>query len=153
VLGAEEEKIRLAVGGRPVRLVVNRRYRNGMATSIVAGVRAASTGADWIMIALGDQPLIEPETYRRVTEACTDCDRGIVLPVHGERRGNPVVFSSAYRGELLKLKGDIGGRELVAQHLGDVLEVAVDSASVLADIDDRVDYGRYRRSRTGRTQC
>ena len=146
VLGAEAERIGLAAGSRPVRLVLNPDYRAGMATSIVAGVQAASRGAGWIMIALGDQPLIEPETYRRIIEVCEDCDKGIVVPVRGGRRGNPVVFLHTYRHELLKLKGDIGGREVVAQHPGDVLEVAVDSAGVLADIDDWVDYTRYSRS-------
>ena len=153
VLGAEAEKIRLAAGARPIRPVVNNAYRDGMATSIVAGVRAASPGAEWLMIALGDQPLIEPETYRSIIAACTDCDKGIVLPVHEGRRGNPVVFFHTYRDELLKLTGDVGGREVVAQHSGDVREVTVDSAGVLTDIDDQVDYSRYSRSRNGRMQC
>jgi CTP:molybdopterin cytidylyltransferase MocA len=45
-----------------------------------------------------------------------------------------------YREELLGLSGDIGGREVVARHPDDVLEVAVSSEGVIININTMADY-------------
>ena len=46
-----------------------------------------------------------------------------------------------YKGELLRLKGDIGGREIIERHPDDVLEVAVKCEGIYIDIDN---VGSYR---------
>jgi molybdenum cofactor cytidylyltransferase len=66
--------------------------------------------------------------------------RGIIIPVYQGRRGNPVIFAIKYKGELLNLKGDIGGREIIKRHPDDVLEVAVNCEGVLIDIDTMENY-------------
>ena len=45
-----------------------------------------------------------------------------------------------YKDELLNLKGDIGGREIVKRHPEDMLEVAVNCEGVLLDIDTAENY-------------
>ena len=42
--------------------------------------------------------------------------------------------------ELLELKGDAGGRQIVENHPGDVLEVAVSCEGIRVDIDTADDY-------------
>jgi molybdenum cofactor cytidylyltransferase len=66
-----------------------------------------------------------------------DPDRGnlIVVPVAEGRRGNPVLWSRRFFGELLTLDGDIGARHLVAKHAEAVAEVPVDGESAFLDID------------------
>ena len=67
-------------------------------------------------------------------------DKGIVIPTYQGRRGHPTIFAIKYRGKLLGLKGDIGGRQIVKDHPGDILEVTVDSESIVTDIDTINDY-------------
>jgi molybdenum cofactor cytidylyltransferase len=88
------------------------------------------------MICLGDMPLIDAHLIDRLVEAF-DPDRGnlIVVPVAEGRRGNPVLWSRRFFGELLTLDGDIGARHLIARHAEAVAEVPVDGESAFLDID------------------
>ena len=64
-------------------------------------------------------------------------DRGnlIVVPVSEGRRGNPVLWSRRFFGELMTLDGDIGARHLIAKHAEAVAEIPVDGESAFLDID------------------
>jgi molybdenum cofactor cytidylyltransferase len=59
--------------------------------------------------------------------------------VYNGKRGHPVIFDSRYRAELLAIS-DQGAREVVRKHAGDILEVPVDSSTVLQDMDTPQDY-------------
>jgi hypothetical protein len=80
------------------------------------------------------------QTINSLVEAFTANRRGIIIPVYRGRRGNPVIFAIRYKGELLNLKGDVGGREIIKRHPDDVLEVAVNCKGVLLDVDTMEDY-------------
>jgi molybdenum cofactor cytidylyltransferase len=92
------------------------------------------------MLALGDQPSIEEEVINRLIEMNYKSRCGIIVPVYNGIRGNPVIFKARYKKELLKQRGDVGGREIIKAHPQDVLPVAVESESVIRDIDSRDDY-------------
>lgn len=120
---------------KPVKIVVNRQYQQGMSTSIIAGLKIVDKGAQGIMIALGDQPLVDSKTINRLVEKFQKHDRGIIIPVCQGRRGHPVIFSIKYEEELLHLEGDVGGRQIVKDHPDEVLEVAVNCEGIHVDID------------------
>jgi len=140
VLGAEAQEMEKAIVGKPVRVVFNPDYRQGMSTSLIAGLKQVSSRAHRIMVALSDQPLIDKRTYNRLIEESLNSGKGIVIPTYQARRGNPIIFAVGYKEELLRLEGDVGGREIVKRHPDDVLEVAVDSESVIININTMDDY-------------
>jgi molybdenum cofactor cytidylyltransferase len=140
VLGYKAAEIVRTLNGKPVKLAVNPRYEEGMSTSIVAGLKAAAPETVGFMLIMGDQPGVDRRTIDRLIAEFHHCGRGIVIPVYEGRRGNPVIFAAGYKPELLAVRGDIGGREIVFRHPDDVLEVAVDSPGVLSDIDTPEDY-------------
>jgi len=140
VLGSQAEKIIPQIAREPVRIVVNPDFEQGMSSSIKCGLSHISEAADGVMIVLGDQPLIEKETIDLLIERHRQSERGIILPVYNGRRGHPVIFKMKYKDELLRLTGDIGGKQIVERHPSDVLEVEVDSESVVMSIDALSDY-------------
>jgi len=140
VLGSQAEKIIPQIAGEPVRIVVNPDFEQGMSSSIKCGLSHISEAADGVMIVLGDQPLIEKETIDLLIERHRQSERGIILPVYNGIRGHPVIFTMKYKDELLRLTGDIGGKQIVERHPSDVLEVEVDSESVVTSIDAESDY-------------
>ncbi len=146
VLGHEADRVRAVLEGDGVTIVENDRYREGMTTSIHAGVRAASPEAVGFMICLSDLPLIEPEELNRLIavfeEAARSNERPIVVPTFESRRGNPVLFSAFYKPELLDHKGLMGGKEIVKQNPHHVLEVAMATDHVLRDVDTMEAYQR-----------
>jgi molybdenum cofactor cytidylyltransferase len=140
VLGHKAEEIKEAISTRSVKIAFNPSYGEGMSTSIIAGLKLVDPRAQAVMLALGDQPSVDSQTINRLIDEFHKSDKGIALPTYKGRRGHPVIFAASYKAELLKLKGDIGAREIIKHHPQDVLEVAVDSAGVISDIDTEEDY-------------
>lgn len=140
VLGYRGDEIQKIVVGKPVKIAVSPDYQQGMSASIIAGLKHIHKKARAVLIALGDQPLVDSQTINSLIEAFIAHRRGIIIPVYQGRRGNPVIFSIRYKGELLNLKGDVGGREVIKRHPDDVLEVAVNCEGVLLDIDTTENY-------------
>lgn len=140
VLGTRAGAMKQVIAGRQVKVVVNPDYRKGMSASLIAGLERVDSKAQWVMVALADQPLIDKDTYNRLIEGALGCDMGIILPTYRSKRGNPVIFSIKYKDELLGLEGDVGGREILRKHPDDILEVAVGSEGVTIDINNLDDY-------------
>jgi len=140
VVGYRAEEVIKTIAPRPVKIAINPDYQQGMSTSIIAGLNLVTSQAQAVMLALGDQPFTSSQTINRLIAEFHRHDKGIVVPTYQGRRGHPIIFAAKYKAELLKLKGDIGGREIIKHHPQDVLEVAVDTESVTWDIDTRDDY-------------
>ena len=112
----------------------------GMGDSIAAAVRATLQANGWLIV-LGDLPLIQATTLTRLAAALGTCD--VVIPVFNGQRGHPVGFSPRCRDALLRLTGDTGASSVVK--LFTHLEISVDDAGVVSDIDTLADLERLAR--------
>lgn len=126
------------------RVVVNDRYPEGMLTSVQRGIEAASPETTWFVIALVDQPMIEPAIVTWLIEAAREGRPGIVLPTYEGRRGHPMLLHASLAAEVPTLSLGIGLRELMQRHPEAIRYVPVDSDSILRDIDTPEDYARER---------
>jgi len=140
VLGYRDEEVQKTIAGKPVKIAINPDYQQGMSTSIITGLKQVNKKARAVLIALGDQPFVDSQTINSLVEAFIANIRGIIVPVYQDRRGNPVILATKYKDELLNLKGDIGGREIIKRHPDDVLEVTVNCEGILLDIDTAENY-------------
>jgi len=143
VVGYRAEEVIKSIVGKPVKIAINPNYRQGMSTSIIAGLNLVDSRAQAAMLTLGDQPLINSQTINRLIEEFHNHDRGIAIPTYQGRRGHPIIFAIKYKEKLLELKGDIGGRQIVKDHPDDILEVAVNAGGIITDIDTISDYQFY----------
>jgi molybdenum cofactor cytidylyltransferase len=146
VVGSDAEAIGSTLSGLPVRVVVNPRYAEGQSTSLRAGLDALRPGTEAAVVALGDQPLPDPDVIRRLVLAFRAAGRPIAAPVYRDGRGNPVLFGAALFDELRAVTGDRGGRGVMARDPARVTEVPVDMP-MPADIDTPQDYEAARRAR------
>jgi len=144
VIGHEADKVSVLLKDRPVRMVMNEKFQQGQTTSIHGGVAAAAAETSGFMICLSDLPLITPQEYDLLIQAFEAAlqisERRIVIPVYEGRRGNPVIFSTAFRDEILAHKGLMGCKGIVKQNPEQVLEVEMVNDHVLRDIDTIEDY-------------
>ncbi len=140
VLGYRAEEVMKKVAVRPVKIAINPAYHHGMSTSIVKGLSLVDDRAHAVMLALADQPFIDSPTINRLIAEFLRHNKGIAIPVYHGRRGHPVIFAIKYKAELLKLTGNVGGRQIIREHPDDILEVAVDSESINIDIDTISNY-------------
>ncbi len=122
-----------------VRLVRHPEARDGMGSSIAAGVRAVGAEADALFICLGDQPQISPQTVQALAAALRPPHPAAAPVYAGGVRGHPVLFHSALFPQLLALQGDQGARAVL---LGSPwVAVPVDHPAP-ADVDTPEDYRR-----------
>ena len=136
VTGHEQDRVRAALVDRPVTFVSNDNYADGLATSLVAGIGGIGSDRDGAVVLLGDMPLITPALIDQLIAAFAPYDgRSICVPFFNGRRGNPVLWSSAFFEELRSLRGDSGARHLIAEHGEDLVEVDVRTDAIFADID------------------
>lgn len=147
VLGFEADDIARRISRYPVKVVINRGFRRGMSSSIRVGLEHVPAESG-VMLFLADQPFIGRDTVGRLIAEFEGGRKGIVVPVHRGRRGNPVLFHPRYRVELSGIEGDTGARGIVAAHEDDMMEVEV-SEAVLRDIDTVQDYNLARELEKG----
>jgi len=140
VLGYKAEEVMPKLAAKPLKIAINPNYHQGMSTSIVAGLNLIDDKAEAVMLALADQPLVDSKIINRLIQQFYAHNKGIVIPAYQGRRGHPIIFAIKYKAELLGLKGDVGGRQIIEKHPEDILEVAVDSPGINIDIDTISDY-------------
>ena len=140
VLGSNREKIEKKIGNLPLEIAVNPDFKEGMLSSVQRGLEALPEEAQAVLVFLGDQPSIPSEVIDSVIDAFRKTGKGIVLPVYKGERGHPVLIDMKYRHEVENLNPEVGLRELVYGQPDDILEVEVDDAGILRDINDIEDY-------------
>ncbi len=119
VLGAGAPKIAPDLAGLPVQVVVNRRWREGMASSIRTGVRAVMRSfpqAAALILMLADQPLISSSLLRRLAEAFRQGRPVAACRYQGETVGPPAMFARPLWPKLLALRGDVGAQSIIVVH-------------------------------------
>lgn len=126
-----------------VELVGNVRFSEGLGTSLAQGARACSWRTDAILVFLADAPFFTAGDISALVEAHAG-GAGIAVPVHGGRRGHPVLLDGTYRDALEGLAGDAGARHLIEKESEHVVEVELPDDAFLVDIDERVDYEAVR---------
>jgi molybdenum cofactor cytidylyltransferase len=145
VLGASAEIIRRQLPTpQELKIVVNQAYQQGIASSLRAGLSAVDPGSEAALILLGDQPFIRPQTLDRIVEEYRRSRAQIVIPVHQGQRGNPVLLDRSVFAEVMALEGDVGSRAIFASHLDGTVNVEVEDAGILLDLDEPADYERLK---------
>jgi molybdenum cofactor cytidylyltransferase len=133
VVGWQAEQIQEVLASYDkVEIVVNRRFRAGMFSSVKAGL--AQVRAPSVFLLPGDCPLIGAGIYRRMLAV----PGGIVVPAFEGKTGHPILLRSALIPEILSQPDDSTLRQYI-DHKGCVV-VEVDDDSILYDMDTPEDY-------------
>jgi len=134
VVGNEAEAVTRALDGSDAVVVKNSDWELGMATSIVRGVASLPNECEAVVIAVGDQPELDPAVVRMVIARWRETEQPIVSASYRGVRGHPVLFARSVFPELLLLRGDAGARLLIERTSERVSYVQVD-APMPPDID------------------
>jgi molybdenum cofactor cytidylyltransferase len=136
VTGHQRERVEAALAGLPVKFVHNAAFADGLGASLRTGIVALPAEADGVIVCLGDMPQVDAAMIDRLIGAL-DPDKGalIAVPTIAGQRGNPVVWSRRFFSDLMAIEGDIGARHLIGRYSEAVVEVPLNGAAALTDID------------------
>lgn len=140
VLGANAAEIRAAIHGAPARVVLNREWASGHASSIRAGLSALPREIAAAIFVNADQPLLTADVIDAMIQRYYATGARIVAPMYGGTRGSPVLFDRVHFDELMNLPGEQGGRELMVKYREQIEWVEFADAAMALDIDTPAEY-------------
>jgi molybdenum cofactor cytidylyltransferase len=144
VVGEGAEAVEREAAAAGVRTVLNPRYREGMGTSLAAGIVALAPGCEAAVVMLGDQPCVDATAVDALIDAYRVTRRPIVASRYGEVVGAPTLIARPMFAEAAALSGDAGGRVLIRRH-PDLVAHAQLPASAACDVDTPEEFERLRR--------
>ena len=143
VLGHEAEQLRAALAEHGclayTKVIVNKDYRLGRSTSVIAGVAACPAGCDILLINV-DQPR-PAGLIRRLLTTRQSAEAFITVPHYEGRPGHPPIFAARLRDELLAVEEATEGlRAVVRRHRTMIQRISFNDAVVLVNLNPPADY-------------
>lgn len=144
VLGYGANRYEPLIQRHQIRSVINNDYEQGKTSSILKGLKTISPQAEAVLIAAVDQPLRE-RTINHMIKHMVHTNQAIVIPIYGNQRGHPVLFSASLKGELLRISEQTHGlKNIIRTHHELISELHTDDAYVLYNFNRPSDYLRVR---------
>ena len=143
VVGEQAAAIRATLRDLPSEIVPNENWREGIGSSIRAGVMALPD-CDGFVIAACDQPFVSSELIGKLIRKHHESGQSIVASAYSGTRGVPAFFARRHREELLALPNDQGAKALLARHPAEVATVDFSQGGI--DIDTPANYAALQAS-------
>ena len=136
-IGASARDVRAQVDLSGAEVVVNDAYGEGCSSSIAAALGAVREDSEVLVLMLGDQPGVTPETISALLTGRGDAP--LAVCAYDDGRGHPIAFARSVFADLADLHGDKGVWRLLDRRAGDVVEVPI-AGRVPRDVDTAEDY-------------
>lgn len=133
VLGARASELAPLLSHSPASIVINRDWREGLGSSIRAGVARLPAACSGVMLLLADQAAVTAEDLRRLVGTWRRQTEYVAAAVYGATVGVPAIFPRSAFGDLMRLRGDQGARALIHRNPDRLVRVPMESAGI--DID------------------
>jgi molybdenum cofactor cytidylyltransferase len=145
VTGGARERVEKALQSFPVRCVFNSRYtQDEMLLSLRTGLSALPSECQAAMVALGDQPQIEPYVVQSLLESFRQSNSALIIPSYKMRRGHPWILAQDLWETVYALPTGATMRDLIRTHTGQITYLEVDTPSILRDLDTPEEYRQQR---------
>ena len=121
--------------GNDIQIVKNKDYKNGIASSLKAGITAVGDNYDYCGFCNGDKPFIKVKTIESMLKYLKDNQPKILVPIYQKSSGHPTFFSKDFIKELSLISGDVGGQEVMKKYPNSVTYIPINDEGVVLDMD------------------
>jgi CTP:molybdopterin cytidylyltransferase MocA len=142
VVGHRREELKRHLRRTNVSIVDNPYYKQGMFTSVQAGVRRLTDDCSAFFVLPVDIPLIRPSTLKILKTAFPRADSLVLCPTFRGKRGHPPLISYLLREEIVGSGQNTSLRSLLFHHTQSSSHIEVPDRHILLDADTPEDYGR-----------
>ena len=112
---------------------MNHEWREGLASSIRAGVARLPASCTGVMLLLADQPAVSADDLKRLAGTWRKQPQYIAAALYAGTSGVPAIFPRSAFRDLAELRGDVGARVLLRRSADRVVRVPMPSAAL--DVD------------------
>lgn len=141
VTGANYEALQPVLKGLPVRVARNRRWKQGMGSSVREGMSAIAENSSGVLLMLCDQPAVTDKDLNRMTSAWRCAPEQIAAARYRNSLGVPAIFPRQYWQQLHDLKGEGGAKHII---LAAKLVTTTDMPNAALDVDTPEQLDRLR---------
>lgn len=141
VVSQYEEVLKIA-NKYQFKFVLNDNAHIGQSESIKLGIRNSGK-CDGYMFFVGDQPLINNDDVKELINEFGENKEYIVIPRYDNKTGNPVIFPTCLKNNLLSLKNDEKGKKVINEY--DKIKYVNVSEYTLLDVDTKLDYENLKK--------
>ena len=125
-------------------IIENRQFKQGISSSIIAGMSEVENTHDHTMILLGDMPLIHRDLIDLLLRRYLQSGLSIGAIKGKDRPAHPMIFSRELYPELLILRGDVGARALFGKYSDQVCLIEPEGPYDGRDMDTPEDYAGFQ---------
>lgn len=143
VVGADWEAVSRELAGWRVNIVRNPHWRQGLASSLKAGINSLPPECAAALITLCDQPLVSSHSLRQLLNLWAAQPRRISAAQFAGAVGAPAIFPRDFYPELLELEGDAGAKSVMARHPESLAVLPIPEAEF--DLDAPADLEKLKR--------
>ena len=118
-----------------ITLIYNDNSAEGMASSLRLAAQGAIDSGKDLMTVLGDQPLVSHKSLSRLVDEFVKGEKGLISFAINGNPVSPVIFTRTYLHEILKLKGDVGGKSILIGNKSDLKLLEFEDPWESEDID------------------
>lgn len=149
VVGYKKEEIIKALDNYDVDIVYNPLFKDGMFTSIRAGVESLENEVSAFFLLPVDIPLVRVSTIKDMLNSYEKKQVGILYPSLEGSKGHPPLINTKYNDDILNWSGEGGLRALLRQYPKDSKRIEVADEGILLDMDTELAYERVLKFEQG----
>jgi len=139
VVGYQEEIIKkLIIKNKKIKIISNKNFKNGMASSIKEGLKHLSKKAEYFFICLGDMPNINKKIYNNLIKSKNK--NQIIIPSYKGKRGNPVLFNKSMKKIITNIKGDSGAKKIITMYKEKIIIFETNDQSIVQDFNTQQNF-------------
>jgi molybdenum cofactor cytidylyltransferase len=140
VVGYHAEELTPLLRKLGVRWVVNEGFREGMLSSVKAGIETLESFKKAFFLLPADIPLVRPGTVIDLLSAYEKHSPDVLYPCFFGKRGHPPLISGALRSGILSWDREGGLRSFLQESLCSSVDVEVADEHILMDMDSPEQY-------------
>ncbi|HKD55053.1 MAG TPA: nucleotidyltransferase family protein [Steroidobacteraceae bacterium] len=133
VLGAGASELAPLLKHSPGAVIVNHQWREGLASSIRAGVARVPPTCRGVLLVLADQAAVTADDLKRLAGSWRKQPQHIAAALYSGTTGAPAIFPRSLFRDLATLRGDVGARPLLRRNVDRLVRVPMPSAAL--DVD------------------
>lgn len=141
-----DEDLRAWAREAGVLAAVNQDPGRGMLSSIREGIAALGEIREILLVSPADLPALRSETVAALVRRMEETGAHLAMPVYRGKRGHPLAIAPALIPEIDTLDPDVGLRQLRDRHEDRLLEMEVEDAGVVLDVDTPEEYARISKT-------